>query len=374
MSGPFHGVVVLSMAEQLPGPYATLLMADLGADVILVERPGIGDPARAFPDFFASVSRNKRSICLNLKNGGDKEEFLKLIRRADVLLEGYGPGTAARLGVDYESLRQVKADLIYASISGFGQTGPYRSRPAHDISYQAIAGVLADQARRPGKTPEIPLGDMSAAMYAAFSVSAALFGRERTGQGTYIDVSVADGLVSWMTTLLVPVMNRGAQVDVTGSPGYGNFACADGMVLSLSVAHEDHFWRPLCAVLELGDAAEMNHSQRIVAADELRARVAEGVGKMTLAQWASKFDEMGIPWSPVQSLEQVADDVHFKQRGLFATVLNANGKPEVHVRQPVRFSAYPAMPLTRVPALGEHNEEIIGRPRTGIALARVVAS
>jgi crotonobetainyl-CoA:carnitine CoA-transferase CaiB-like acyl-CoA transferase len=361
MRAPFHNVTVLSLAEQLPGPYATLLMADLGADVILVERPGIGDPARAFPDFFASVSRNKRSVCLNLKDSEDKSAFLELAARADVVLEGYAPGTAARLGVDYESLRKVKPDLVYASISGFGQTGPYRSRPAHDISYQAIAGVLAEQATRPGKTPELPLGDMSAAMYAAWAIASALFARERTGEGTFIDVSVADGLVSWMSTLLVPVMNDGAIVNVTESPGYGNFACADGAVLSLSIAHEDHFWRALCEMLGLQDVAAWNHAQRVAAADTLSPRVMEGIRKKPLAHWAEVLDRGGIPWSPVNSLEQVGRDPHFQQRGLFAQVLAEDGKPQMHVRQPVHFSSFARMPLKRVPRLGEHNPELIGR-------------
>ncbi|MBI5275825.1 MAG: CoA transferase [Burkholderiales bacterium] len=361
MSAPFQDVTVLSLAEQLPGPYATLLMADLGADVILVERPGIGDPARAFPDFFASVSRNKRSVCLNLKHAEDKSAFLELVARADVVLEGYAPGTAARLGVDYESLRKVKPDLVYASISGFGQTGPYRSRPAHDISYQAIAGVLADQAKHPGKTPELPLGDMSAAMYAAWAIAAALFARERTGNGTFIDVSVADGLVSWMSTLLVPVMNGGSIVNVTESPGYGNFACADGGVLSLSIAHEDHFWRALCGVLALQDVAALGHAQRVEAAHTLRPRVMEGIREKPLAYWASVLDQHGVPWSPVHALEQVARDPHFQVRGLFAHVVAADGKPQMHIRQPVHFSAYPPLPLTRVPALGEHNTDLVGR-------------
>lgn len=365
MNGPLAGVVVLSLAEQLPGPYATLLMADLGADVILVERPGVGDPARAFPHFFSAISRNKRSVCLNLKSPGDKARFDALVARADVVLEGYAPGTAARLGIDYEALKQVNSRLIYASISGFGQTGPYHDRPAHDISYQAVAGALADQALQPGRTPLVPLGDMSAAMFAAYSVVAALYGREKNGAGTYIDVSMADGLVSWMTPALVPALNRGRQIDVTDSPAYGTFACADGRVLSLSVAHEDSFWRRLCVAVGLPELAELDHAGRVEQTAALRTRLAERIGARNLIDWQIAFDQNGVPWSPVNSIDQVIEDPHFHNRGLFEPVPRADGRVELHVRQPVKFSAYPPRPLRPAPDLGEHNPQILDRAELG---------
>lgn len=146
MKGPLNGVLTLSLAETLPGPFATMLLAELGADVVLVERPGAGDPARSWPHVFPSLAHNKRSICLNLKDPADKKKFMGLVATADVVVEGYAPGTAAKLGVDYSALQVVKPDLVYGSISGFEQTGPYRDRPAHDVSTQATAGLMADQA------------------------------------------------------------------------------------------------------------------------------------------------------------------------------------------------------------------------------------
>lgn len=190
-SGPLQGLRVLSLAEQYPGPYATLLLADLGADVVLVERP---------------------------------------------------PG------------------LVYVSISGFGQEGPYRLRPAHDVSYQAVAGFLADwTGGPPGASPSPALGDLSSGMFAVIGTLAALQARERTGRGSYVDLSMTDGLVSMLTAHLVPVINRLGPPAFPTEPGYGVYRTADGHRLALSVAHEDRFWAALCAALALPHLRDLPH-------------------------------------------------------------------------------------------------------------------
>jgi crotonobetainyl-CoA:carnitine CoA-transferase CaiB-like acyl-CoA transferase len=360
MSGPLAGLTVLSLAEQYPGPYCTLLLADLGADVILVERPNGGDPARAFPDFFAAISRNKRSICLDLKNAADRAALLDLAASADVLLEGYRPGTMARLGLGFETFEARNPRLVYVSISGFGQDGPYRDRPAHDISYQAVTGCLFAQSTTPGAVPDVALGDLCGAMFATVGVLAALQGRSASGRGTYVDVSMTDGLVSWMSALLGPVLNGGARFDGTDEPAYGAFQTADGKVLTLSIAHEDHFWRALCALLGL-DAAGIAHDERVRRRVGLRAEIQARLAREPLAHWAAHFDGAGIPWGPVHDLAAVTRDPHFVARRMFAAIARPDGGTEHHVVQPLKFSAYDATLTRPTPALGEHTGEVLGR-------------
>ena len=360
MTGPLNGVVTLSLAETLPGPFATMLLAELGADVILVERPGAGDPARSWPHVFASLAHNKRSISLNLKKPEDKEKFVGLVAAADVVVEGYAPGTVTKLGVDYDTLRTVKPDLIYASISGFGQTGPYRDRPAHDVSTQAIAGLMADQARRAAVTPITPWADLASGVFAALSIVTALYARDATGKGTYIDVSMADTLVSLMMPWIVPAVNKGLALDISSGPAYGSFDCSDGRALTLSIAYEDNFWHSLCQAINLPEQAELKFGARLKQSPALRALVAQRISTQPLVHWANLFDAHRIPWSPINSLEDVANDRHFRDRGLFDTMADSAGKSEVYVRQPLLFSAFSRPPLKPAPALGEHTEEILG--------------
>jgi len=358
-TGPLSGVTVLSLAEQLPGPFATLLLADLGADVVLIERPGSGDPARSIPAFFAAMARNKRSMTLDLKNADDKARFFELAEQVDVVFEGYSPGVAARLGIGYEDLKAVNPGLVYASISGFGQTGPYRDRAGHDVSYQGVAGLLSDQAQVPGVAPEFPLADIAGAMFAALAVVSALHGRQRTGQGTYVDVSLTESLAAWMTPLLGPLLNSGRKLSITHSPAYGAFACADGRVLTLSIVHEDYFWRALCGVLELPELAEINYPGRMKQLPALRERVAACIATAPLAHWAASFDAARVPWSPVHAAEDVCKDPHFIARGLFTQMADASGALQQVLLHPVQFSAYPRIEPTPAPELGQHNGELL---------------
>lgn len=360
----FDGVRVLSLAEQYPGPYATLLLADLGADVVLVERPKGGDPARAFPPFFRSLARNKRSVCVDLKTDAGREQLRELAADADVLLEGFRPGTMERLGVGYAALSAINPRLIYVSISGFGQDGPYRDRTAHDLSYQAIAGHLFSQSRSDETaTPSIAYGDLSSGTFAAFAIASALFARERTGHGTSIDVSMTDGLVSWMTAYLAPAMEGQSSFEFLEEPAYGTFACSDGRKLTLSIAHEDHFWRALCGLLDMPDVAALSGPQRLADRHALRGRIAKALAQQPLEHWAAALDAASVPWSPLNDLSQVATDPHFHARGLFATTRAADGSDERHVLQPVRFSAWPTRLERPAPRLGEHTDEVLAEVR-----------
>jgi crotonobetainyl-CoA:carnitine CoA-transferase CaiB-like acyl-CoA transferase len=352
-------ITVLSLAEQYPGPYATLLLADLGAEVVMIERPGTGDPARAFPDFFKSLARNKYSVCIDLKTERGKRELLQLAARADVFVEGFRPGVMARLGFDYETLAAQNPRLVYASISGFGQDGPYRDRLAHDLSYQAISGMLFDRWGAELETPAVSFADLTAGTFAAFAITTALFARERSGRGRYIDIAMADCLVSWMTTYLGPLLNGGSPLTAMGEPAYGAFRCADGQTLTLSIAHEDHFWRRLCELLGLAGEASLRRQERLRDSAPLRDLLKRAIATHPLAFWSDLFDQHGIPWSPLSRLDDVVGDPHFRARGMFQDVYSRSGTTEFHVMQPINFGFAAGRLRRPAPALGEHNDQFL---------------
>ncbi len=355
------GIRIVCLAEQYPGPYATLLLADLGADVILVERPGSGDPARQFPGFHAALSRNKRSVVIDLKAEDGRRQLRDLVASADVLMEGFRPGTMERLGFGYAAVELLNPKLVYVSISGFGQSGPYRDRPAHDLSYQAIAGFLFRQAETGAldSHSEIAIGDLSSGMFAAIGTLAALLECTRTGRGKYIDVSMTDGLLSWMSVLVGPVLNGQAVADIGAEPAYGLFRCAGNKILSLSIAHEDWFWKPFCKLLVMDDVADLGREQRVAQATELSSRIAGILATDSRESWGAAFDAAGIPWGPVNSIEEVAADRHFRERGMFHRVADSDGTMRWHVAQPLMFSGDHPAPRRGVPRLGEHTREVL---------------
>lgn len=357
-SSLLKGIRILSLAEQYPGPYATLLLADLGAEVVMIERPGIGDPSRIAPDFFRSLARNKYSVCLDLKAEEGRGELSKMLGQADVLVEGYRPGVMRRLGFDYETVASVNPRIVYVSISGFGQDGPYRDRLAHDLSYQAISGMLFDREGKDVVPPAVSFADLTAGTFAALAIMTALFDRERTGRGRYVDVAMADCLVSWMTTYLGPLANHGAPLAAMHEPAYGVFGCADGRAITLSIAHEDYFWQPLCDLTGMPEKKALKHHERIAQRLELREMLQGALGAKPLACWAEQFDRTGIPWSPMLGLADVLKDPHFQARGMFAEVRRGDGSIEHHVMQPIKYSGFASEIRLPAPNLGEHNGKI----------------
>lgn len=369
MTLPLAGIRVLSLAEQYPGPYASLVMADLGAEVVVVERLAGGDPARAFPDFHAALNRNKSSVALDLKSAQGKLALRRLLDDADVLMEGFRPGVMQRLGFGYDDVAAINPRVVYVSISGFGQTGPYRYRPAHDLSYQSIAGLLSAYAEegRLQPVPDLAVGDLSSAMFAITGTLSALLLRERSGKGVHVDVSMTDGLVSWMSAMLGPTMNGGRALAVNDEPGYGIYRCGDGALLTLSIAYEDWFWKPLCELLDMADAAGLTQPQRLAQAAALRTRIARALATRSRAQWGELLDGRGVPWGPVNTLAEVASDPHFRERGAFREVADEDGRRRWHLAQPLLFDGHRPGPVRGVPTLGQDNDRMLRPvPETGV--------
>jgi crotonobetainyl-CoA:carnitine CoA-transferase CaiB-like acyl-CoA transferase len=362
---PLEGYRVVSLAEQYPGPFAAMVLGDLGADVVAVERPAGGDPARAFPGHFAALGRGRRSVALDLKTDVGRAACRALVDRADVLLEGFRPGVLARLGLDPAELTAARPDLVVVSISGFGQDGPHRDRPAHDLSFQALAGLLDPAAPA---VPGLAQADVAAGLFATVAALAGLAGRAAHGRGGHHDVAMLDALLAFAATRLVPAAN-GLPPDSLGQdPGYGVYATADGRWLALSIAFEDHFWRALCAALDLPDLAGVPGAERVARQVELRGRVAERIAAHDLAHWEDVL--AGVPVAPVRGPGEVLDDPQIAARGLLPRVDGT-----AFLRQPLVVDGHGPGPSRGVPGLGEHTEEVLREAGVGgDTLAAVLAS
>jgi crotonobetainyl-CoA:carnitine CoA-transferase CaiB-like acyl-CoA transferase len=348
-AAPLAGVRVLSLAEQYPGPFATMLLADLGADVVLVERPGGGDPTRRFSGHFEALNRNKRSIALDLKHPGGAEVFWRIAAAADVVVEGFKPGTAERLGVGPAAARGRRPELIYTSISSFGQTGPLGPRGGHDLSMQGIAGFVTGDPPRP---VSLPLADLSSAMFAAVGILAALLRRERSGDGATLDVSMLDSLIAWRATALVSAVNGLSPAPYPpDDPGYNVFVNSAGEAVTLSIAGEDHQWHALCLALGLDELASLDTPAREGDAEEIGRRVADAFAKVPWPELSAALSAGGVGFGPVSALEDIPGHPQVAARAMFVPVPGA-GDLRV-VRQPVLFDGSGGTVRVRAPRLGQ---------------------
>lgn len=354
-SMPLAGLRVLSMAEQFPGPLATMILGDLGADIIQVERPAGGDPSRFLVGFFEALNRGKRSVALDIRDPAQKAELLELAASADVFLEGFRPGKLEKQGLGYTDLSSLNPRLVYCSISGYGQNGPYRDRPAHDLSLQGVGGALEERldGSVTGRPPAFLMGDNASGLFAVIGILSALQARERTGRGSYVDVAMSDSV----TALLTPFVGMIGQHDdppPQAEPAYDMFVCGDGQWITLSIAHEDAYWDRLCADLGLSDLAGKKRSCRVAQRLALRDRIAAVISTRSRAEWEPIMEQAGQMWGPVNRLADLPNDPHLQSRGILEELVRADGGKQWVVRQPIRFSDYRNAPLTRAPKLDEH--------------------
>jgi crotonobetainyl-CoA:carnitine CoA-transferase CaiB-like acyl-CoA transferase len=295
--GLLDGVRVLDLGIWRPAPYAAQLLADMGADVVKVEPPG-GDPMRAFPELFASLVRHKRCIELDLHDAADRTRALDLAAESDIAVEGFRPGVVERLGVGYDDVRARNPEIVYCSISGYGQEGPRALTSGHDVNYQAYAGVLAPRGGEAPAVPRVPYADLAAGMAAAMAMCAAYVRRLRSGEGEYVDVSMTHVLAHWNGEFEVTTID-GSDAEITGNPGYGVYATADERWLSLGVTAEAHFWSGLCRALELADYVDLSYVERVARHAEIDGAVARAVSELQLADAVDRLEQHGVPVSPV---------------------------------------------------------------------------
>lgn len=363
-------VTVLDLTQLLPGPYATQLLADMGADVVKVEPLG-GDPARHLEltgdrpgGLFDAVNRGKRSIALDLKADGGRECFLQLAADTDVVIEQFRPDVVSRLGIDYDAVQARNPGVVYCSLSGYGQTGPRSGRVGHDLNYVATAGLLDLNRDEPGDEPVIPgvpIADMAGGMTAAMCILGALLSRELgDGTGEYLDVSMTDVVVS-LSQLVAANALGGERVEPGGTalagalPCYGVYETADGRYVTLA-ALEPRFWEEFCRVVDREDLVEYHWSSDEAIREELRTELAAIFRERTAEEWEDELGDADVMFAGVNTLNEALESELVAARGM---VLDGIAGAPSRVGFPAQSSAALDVPRTPAPALGAHTEAVL---------------
>ena len=367
---------MLELGQAVAGPYIGTLLADFGAEVIHIERPKVGDLARYWIPirgdlsfYFGVVNRNKKSMTLNLKQEKGREIFFKLAERADVIIENFVPGVVKKLGVDYESVKKVKPDIIYCHVSGFGQDGPYRDRPAFDQLIQGEAGIISYTGTR--DTPckiNVPITDLLASLYGVYAILAALLHRERTGEGMEIDVSLFDCAVTMMLNLMNMAIVEGMSDEelrmgtryFLATP-YEPYPAGDGKLVNIVVATEWH-WKEFCKAVGLEELIEdprfSTNQQRLKNREELERIIVEKLKEKPRDEWIEILLKAGVPCGAVNTIREVIEHPQTKHRKVVVEVdYPSLGKIKLF-NNPVKFSGF-EIEVRRPPKLGEHTEEIL---------------
>ena len=352
---------MLDLSRQLPGPFCSMLLADLGMDVLAVYSPtdpmGMGIPL---------LGRNKRSLTLNLKAPEGRDIFHRLARDADVVLEGSRPGAAARLGVDWATLSALNPRLVYCSISGYGQDGPYRDRVGHDVNYLGFAGVIGLTGTA-GGAPSIPgvqIADIGGgALMAAIGILSALWAREETGRGQFVDIAMLDGSVAWQVVNVMRWLadkKEPAHGDtmLTGHhPCYAIYETRDGRHVTVG-ALEPHFWRTLCERLGFPEFVETQFAEGERREDMFR-RIRARFRERTMAEWVAELADLDICFGPVATLGEMMHDPQVRHRGMVTETEDGSGRRLTALGNPVKLSDTPPTLRTPPPALGEHTDAVL---------------
>lgn len=370
---PLEGMQVLDLSQRLPGGLCTQILADLGADVIKIENPRGGDGFRNAPpmigangSFFHILNRNKKSMTLNIKKPEGRDIFLRMAARADVIIENAHPGAMKKMGLAYEDMQSLHPKMIYCSLTGFGQTGPYRERPAHDINILAISGIL-DLLGEKGRPPIVPAIMISGAggggINAALGILAALLRRERTGKGQYLDVSILDGLNPFLALMMAEYLAR-KEAPVRGESRLGGgHACyniyetSDGKFLAIGCL-EKKFWEELCRCLNREDLRE-DLMAPLPRQKEMIQELKVIFLQKTRDEWMVILGQYDICFSPVNSLPEALEDPQIQHRGLWFQASHSADGDIPQQAFPVKFSQ--DQPELRIPPplLGEHTQEIL---------------
>ena len=359
--GALSDITVIDLSRLLPGPYCSMILADHGARVIAVEsRQFVADGL-----FLNTVNRNKEHMTLDLKTDKGKEIFFRLIEKADVMLEGFRPGVVDRLGVDYESVRGVNPKIIYCSITGYGQNGPFRNRVGHDANYLSYAGILnlIGEPDRPPSIPGIQIADIAAGgMNAAIGILLALLAREKTGGGQYIDISMTDGMVGFLPAVLYFQQLTGQdprRADTLLSHRYAcynTYETADGRFLSIG-AVENRFWKTLCEHFGVPEYTEHQYDES--RRKEILEFMRTTFRKKTLDEWDAELADLEICWGRVQTFSEVLDDPLFREREMFLELQGKAGEKQAAIGVPVKLSDTPGSVRSAAPDFGESTPSIL---------------
>jgi crotonobetainyl-CoA:carnitine CoA-transferase CaiB-like acyl-CoA transferase len=387
MAGPLSHVRVLDLSRVLAGPWAGQNLADLGAEVIKVERPKVGDDSRAFGPpwvkdkegretkdsaYFTSANRGKKSITVNVAKPEGQALIRALARECDVLIENYKHGDLARYGLGYDDIRGVNPRLVYCSVTGFGQTGPYRERPGYDIMIQGMGGMMSvtgEPDGTPGGGPQragVPIADIITGMYASIAICAALANRAQTGKGQHLDLALLDSQIALLAYQNTNYFSTGAPPKRIGNlhPNivpYQPFRSSDGEVIV--ACGNDNLFRKFCDVAghpELAtDPRFVTNGKRVENRTEMTRLIQEIFGKRTTAEWLELLESAGVPNGPINNIAQVFEEPQVKARGVRIELDHAAAGKLPLVASPMRFSGTPLEYRLAPPLLGEHTDEVL---------------
>lgn len=375
MTGALDGIKVIDMTRVLAGPYCTMLLADLGAEVIKIERPQHGDDSRAFGPYqngesayFMSINRGKKSLTLNIKTEKGKDILRRLVSQADVLVENFRPGVMAKLGLDYENLKKVNPRLIYCASSGFGQTGPYSKRAAYDLVIQGMGGIMSitgpdsDNPTKVGSS----IADIFAGVFSTIGILAAIYRRHTTNLGQMVDVAMLDCMVAILENAIArytttkidpkPIGNRHPSIapftSVRTSDGFINIACGN-----------DILWKEFCKIInrtELPDDERfLTNENRCQNMDSLIPIIESVIGTNTSAHWLDLFEKGSIPAGPINSISELLKDPQVLSREMLVDLIHPIAGETKVPGVPIKFSTNAAKIKTPAPTLGQHNTEIL---------------
>jgi formyl-CoA transferase len=373
---PLEGLRVVDLTRVLSGPYCTMHLGDMGAEVIKVEQPGKGDDTRAFAPpyqgdqaaYFLSVNRNKKSITLDMKSAAGKQVLWRLIDRSDILVENFRPGAMDRLGFGYEAVRKRRPAMVYASISGFGASGPQKDRPGYDVIVQGEAGIMDITGPQDGAPYKVgaAIGDLVSGLYAVQGILAALFAAKATGVGQHVDISMYEAVASLLT------FNAGIYF-ATGEPPrrrgnahptivpYETFEATDGWI-NLGVANDD-LWRRFCKAAETPDLVDdprfAKAADRVRNREELVPLVRALIKQRTRDDWMDRLDKAGVPAGAIRTVGEVCDSDLLKARGMIAEMEHASAGVVKAMKNAMRLSGTPLDAYAAPPQLGQHTREVL---------------
>ena len=379
-------VRVLDLTRALAGPYCTMMLGDYGADVVKIELPGTGDDTRHWgPPFigeesayYLAINRNKRSMTLNLRQARGKRIFMEMAKGADVVVENFTPGVAERLGIHYAAVKAINPRIVYCSISGFGQTGPYRHKSAYDQVMQGIGGImsLTGEPDRPPVKMGIALTDIGAGMLAAYAITTALLYREshETGEGQHVDISMLDLQVAWLTYMGGYYFATGQNPKKVGAAHpnlvpYQAFMCQDGIYINVAVGSE-RIWERFCKAMDLedlfNDPEYAQNGDRVRSRSKLVPLLQQEFLRKPAATWMQQLESGGVPCGPINELSDVFADPHVLSREMVVEIPHPTLGRIKQAGIPIKFSQTKGSIDRHPPLLGEHTEEILlelGYPR-----------
>jgi crotonobetainyl-CoA:carnitine CoA-transferase CaiB-like acyl-CoA transferase len=388
MAGPLQNIRVLDLTRVLAGPWSTQILADFGAEVIKIEKPGEGDDTRGWgppfltnPDgsrgdaaYYLSANRGKQSVAIDMAKPEGQKLLQDLARNSDVVMENFKVGGLKKYGLDYESLKTINPKLIYCSITGFGQTGPYAQRAGYDFMIQGMGGIMSITGQpdgTPGAEPVktgVAFADVFTGLYATIGVLAALHHRDKTGEGQYLDLALLDTQVAVLANQALNFLVGGKAPKRLGNAHpnivpYQTFATADGFII-IAVGNDRQFreYTKIAGVPEVAqDPRFLTNSDRVGNREALIALLVEPMTRRKTAEWIAALEAAAVPCGPINTIDQVFTDPQVEARGLNVTLARADGTKTPGVANPVRFSATPIEYSTAPPALGNATEEVLRR-------------